>query len=232
MCVDSRMFSRCRALTGALLLVFATVTTVAAEPKRVLLLESYGRSFGPYGDVVRKLLVKLAQQSEPMDVYEASFATARFAEGAREDPFVDYINSLFYGRKLDLVIAAGAPAARFAQGHRQLLFPSTPMLLTGFEERRLKDIPLTSNDTVVAFKTDHAALIAHILTVLPETNHIAIVIGSSPNEKFWKKEYQKELKPLAAKVTFTWFDDLSFEQMKERAATLPPHSAIYFGPLN
>ena len=34
----------------------------------------------------------------------------------------------FRGRKLDLIVRVGAPAAFFLQRHRQTIFPTTPML--------------------------------------------------------------------------------------------------------
>jgi signal transduction histidine kinase len=227
------MTQRVTTWVGATLLFFATLATATAEPKRVLLLHSFGPNFSPYSEYVAKLRQDLARQSrEPMDIYEVALATARFTEDERESPFVDYLNSLFAGRRLDLVITIGAPAAGFFQRHRDRVVPSTPALFTAVDQRRLRDDILSANDAAVAVTIDVPPLIANILDVLPETTRIAVVVGNSPLEKFWLQVMRREFQPFANRVEFTWFNDLSFDEMLRRAAALPPRSAIFFGPLS
>jgi signal transduction histidine kinase len=55
-----------------------------------------------------------------------------------------------------------------------------------------------------------------------------VVTGNSPNEKFWVESISNELKPFAGRVTFTWLNELSFEDMLKRVAALPPRSVILF----
>jgi signal transduction histidine kinase len=216
-----------------MLLFFATLAAASAEPRRVLLLHSFGPNFSPYSEYVAKLREDLARQSpERMDIYEVSLATARFAEDEREAPFVDYLNSLFAGRRLDLVITVGAPAAGFFQRHRERVFPSTPVLLTAVDQRRLNEAALSVNDAAVAITIDVPAVIANILAVLPQTSRIAVVVGDSPLEKFWLEEMRRQFRQFTSHVEFIWFNDLSFDEMSRRAAALPPQSAIFFGPLS
>src|SRR5262245_33260512 len=104
---------RCWALLlGMGLLLCATLDATAAEPRRVLLLHSFGREFAPFNDFSRKFREELVRHSpEPIDLYEASLETARFKEqeAGDETPFVEYLHALFAGRKLDLVVGIGAP---------------------------------------------------------------------------------------------------------------------------
>lgn len=227
------MTQRATTWVAVMLLFFATLAAASAEPKRVLLLHSFGPNFSPYNDYVVKLREDLARQSpEPMDIYEVSLAIARFAEDEREGPFVDYLNSLFAGRRLDLVITVGAPAAGFFQRHRQRVFPSTPVLFTAVDQRRLNDAAFSVNDAAVAVTIDLPATIASVLTVLPQTSRIAVVVGNSPLEKFWLGEMRREFRQFTSQVEFIWFNDLSFDEMLRRVAALPPQSAIFLGPLS
>jgi hypothetical protein len=70
------------------------------------------------------------------------------------------------------------------------------------------------------------------LHVLPETADIVVVIGDSPIERFWAEQLRIAFRPFEKRVTFTWFNELSFEEMLKRAATLPPRSAIFFALLS
>jgi signal transduction histidine kinase len=219
--------SRRRMLLGAVVLLFAMVSAAIAEPKRVLLLRSYGRDYVPwYVENFRSELNRLSPT--PVDLHEASLATARFAEGQEEGPFVDYLRALFSVRPLDLVVTVSAPAADFFQRHRQQLLPSTPMLFAFVEQRRVQFTRLTANDAVVTMSIDLAGAVENILRVLPDTSNIAIVLGNSSLEKYWAEQIRDAVQPFTNRVAFTWFNDLPFDQILKRAATLPPRSAIFF----
>jgi signal transduction histidine kinase len=215
-------------LLSTVVLFFALTGAAFSEPKRVLLLHSFGRDFAPWNEYARTIREELGRQSpEPTDIFEASLATARFAED-EEGPFVDYLRALFVKRQLDLVIAIGAPAVNFLQRHRQQLFPSTPMLITALEQRRVALTALTPNDTVVATTVDFAGAVENILRVLPETANIAVVMGDSPIERYWVEQIRNELQPFNGRVVFTWLNELPLDQMIKLVAALPPRCAIFF----
>jgi hypothetical protein len=212
-------------------MLLAMAGTALSEPKRVLLLHSFGRDFAPWNEYARTFREELVRQSPaPIDLYEASLATAR-NEDDQEGPFVDYLRALFARRQLDLVVAIGAPAVNFVQRHRQQLSPSVPAVYTGLEQRRVTQSGLTASDSVVALVTDYAAIVENILKVLPETTDIAVVMGDSPIDKYWVGQLRAAFQPFENRVRFTWYNELSVEEMLRRAAVLPPNSAIFYGLL-
>jgi signal transduction histidine kinase len=201
----------------------------AAQPRRVLLLHSFGPHFAPWSFASGHFREALIEQSpDVIDLFEASLESARFMQFDDHAPVVEYLRSLFAGRRLDLVVAMGAPAARFVQHYRSQLFPSTPLLITGTDQRTFSDVPLTAEDTAVAVTVDLTKFVENILQVLPDTTHIAWAIGVSPSERFWTEELRRVSRPFANRVTFEWFNELSLEDMLKRAAVLPPHSAIFY----
>jgi signal transduction histidine kinase len=200
------------------------------EPKRVLMLHSFGRDFRPWSEYALSIRAELERQSQwPLDLQEHTLLTARFNNPGPEAPFVDYLRSLYAGRPPDIVLSIGAPAARFVQKYRAQLFPETPMVLTAVEERLVDRTLLTDNDTVISVHNDFSAFFVSILQVLPDTQTIAVVIGASPLEKFWLDEVKREAKPFENRVAFVWYADLSFEEILKRATTLPPHAVLFWG---
>lgn len=200
------------------------------ELKRVLVLHSFGREFRPWSEYARSIKAELERQSPwPLDVQEHTLLTARFNNPGPETPFVEYLHSLYQGALPDIVVSIGAPAARFVQRYRQKLFPDTPMVLTVVEQRLVNRFELTENDVVVAVRNDFMAAFENILQVMPDTRNVAVVIGASPLEKFWMEEVSRELKPLEGRLALTWYSDLSFEEILKRGASLPPHSALFWG---
>src|SRR5262245_35091609 len=173
--------SLCFLLVAVVLMLTTMEAAGAAEPKRVMLLHSFGREFKPWSEYARTIREELKRQSPwPLDITEQSLITARSSDEDPETPFVQYLRSLFAKRPLDLIVSIGAPAAGFVQRHRQELFSTTPMVFTAVDQRRVRYSDLTANDAVVAVRIDYLGAIKNILQVLPNTKHVAVVIGASP----------------------------------------------------
>jgi signal transduction histidine kinase len=217
-----------RILLSAVVLLVGMTGAAFSEPRRVLLLHSFGRDFAPWNEYARSIREELGLQSkEPIDIFEASLATARSTD-VEEGPFVDYLRALFSKHQLDLVITIGAPAVNFFQQHRSHLFASVPAVHTGLEQRRVPINTLTANDTVVAVSIDLTRAVGSMLELLPKTSSVAVVIGNSPIEKYWLGQMREAIQPFENRVAFTWLNEHSFEEMLQRTAALPPQSAIFF----
>ena len=77
-------------------------------------------------------------------------------------------------------------------------------------------------------RINYRAAIGNILQVLPDTKSVAVVVGTSPIEQFWREEIRKDVMPFTDRIAFTFWDNMSFEDMLKKAAMLPPHSAIFW----
>ena len=220
----------CRSGIAAIaFLLFAALGPAAAETKRVVLLHSFGQDFKPWSEYARTIRSELQRQSPwQLDITDHSLVTARSRNKDPEVPFVAYLRALFAEQKPDLIVSIGAPAAAFVQRHRPQLFANIPMVFTAIEERRVQLSALTENDAVVAVRIDYLGAIENILQVLPDTKNVTVVVGTSPIEKFWMEEIGKEVKSLTNRVSFTWTNNLSFDNLLKHAAALPPRSAIFW----
>ena len=171
----------------ALLLFFAVSGGAVAAPKRVLLLHSFAQDFPPWSEYSKDIRAELFRKLPGgIDLFEATLETARIPGDPDDGPFAEYLGALFKDRPLDLVITIAAPASQFFQRHRQRLFPKTPVLVTGLEQR-LYVASGDANETTVLSAIDFQAAMKNILQVLPATDRIAIVLGASPLERYWKR---------------------------------------------
>jgi signal transduction histidine kinase len=206
---------------------------VCPDKNNPVFLHSYSQNFEPGAAWSREIRNQQSRQSPlPLDIQEFSLVTAQGGNDAAEAKFVEYLGALYVQRPADLIIALGAPAARFIQQHRTDLYPTTPMLLAAVELRRVEQSLLSAQDAVVGVRFDQVALVENILRLLPETKAIAIIIGNSPNERFWAGEQQRILGPLLEnKVELIFYNERPFEEILKGVASLPPHSAILFQQL-
>ena len=194
-----------------------------------MLLHSFGQDFKPWSEYAKDIRAELKRQSPwPLDIIENSLVTARFSDEDPEAPFVEYLTALFAKRPLDVIVSIGAPAADFVQRHRRRLFPTTPMVLTAVDQRRVQYSNLTGNDVAVAVNINYLSAFENILQVLPDTKDVIVVVGSSPIEKFWKEAIGKQAAPLTNRIKLSWTDELPFEELLKQASALPPHTAIFW----
>jgi signal transduction histidine kinase len=194
-----------------------------------LLISSFGPHFAPWNAITAQFRDQLIKQSpDPIDLYEVSLQLGRYTHPQNETAFVGYLGALYSDSAPELLVAVGAPAARFMLRNRVKIFPSAPLLIVGTDARTFGEAELGALDTAVAVDIDVAAQIEAVLQVLPDIAHIAVAIGDSPLERFWVAELRRILARFDGRVTFHWLNDLSFDDMTQRVAALPPHSAIYY----
>jgi signal transduction histidine kinase len=219
--------------TVALLLAMVILSTplgaMAAEPKRVLLLHSFGREFAPYDALVAAFRTDLARgSSKPIAVYDASLDAGQASASDDPEPFLQLLRHRFAGSPPDVVVTIGPPAAAFYMENRDRVFPETPLVLAALDERFVRKSALRGGDAVLAGHQNLPELIDNILRVLPDTQRIAVVLGDSPLERFWLGEARREFARFANRVSIEWLNNLSLEQMRQRVAALPPHSAVLY----
>nr|WP_249139703.1 ATP-binding protein [Bradyrhizobium ottawaense] len=67
---------------------------------------------------------------------------------------------------------------------------------------------------------------------MPDTTDVVVVVGDSPTERFLAEQLRIAFRAFEKRITFTWFNELSLEEMLERAAALPPRTAVFFALLS
>jgi PAS domain S-box-containing protein len=218
----------------AIVYLVAAVDLHAAEPeqvKRVLIVHSFGSTAPPFTTHSTAFATALKQaMGKRVDLDEVSLDMARYAQPDMEETFVEFLRKRLTRWSPDLVVPVGSPAGRFVAKYRELLFPRIPVIYTGMDRRTLPAGPL-KNAAFVGESFNLAGLVDDILQLAPDTTHVAVVIGASPLERYWTAEFRRAFEPFANQISFTWFNDLTFEQMLEQAAKLPPRSFILVGLL-
>ena len=214
------------------ILACASVSGAQTKPRQALLLYSYERdaSHNEFATMFRSELSR--SFGDPIDFIEVSLQAARLNLSASEESIVPELRSTLPRGRLDLVVPIGGPAAAFAQTYRQQLFPTTPLLLAGVDRRFVQNRVLAANDMAVTVEHDPPQMIEAMLRLLPDTRTVFVVIGASPFEQFWLTELKRGLRRFEGRLTFIWTNELSFEEMLQRCASLPPQSAILYALLS
>ena len=170
----------------------------------------------------------VARMGGPVDLDEVSVDMARYADADMQEAIAEFLQKHQAKWRPDLVVPIAAPAGMFVAKDRDRLFPDTPILYLAADPRLLAPGALDKNAAYIGHKLDIPGLFEDILQVAPATKNIAIVVGATPLERAWQEAFQKAAEPLAGRIKFTYYNDLSFEQMQERVASLPPDSFVFY----
>jgi len=99
---------------SAFLLALATFNAAGAEPKRVLVIHSFGSAAPPFTTHSTAFEAALTQEmGERVDLDEVSLDVARFADLDMQEALVDYLSKRLTKWQPDLVVPIGSPAAIF-----------------------------------------------------------------------------------------------------------------------
>jgi signal transduction histidine kinase len=204
----------------------------AAEPKRVLIIHSFGRDYAPFNSVGIALRTELTKQlRQPVTFRDVSLEIERFGVPRKERALIEYVRSSS-DETPDMVITLGAPAARFYLRHREVLFPDRPLLISGIDIRMLRDVKLGARDRTVTVDQAFARVARTIRTLQPNTTTLALVLGASPHEQFWAEEIRREFEQADSHLRVLPPEAMSLEQMRQRVSGLPPNSAVFYFMFN
>jgi signal transduction histidine kinase len=203
----------------------------AAEPKRILMLHSFGHDTSPFDAFsvsfrTQMLRVWPAQAA----FYDVALEAWRPGPRLDEDVLVQAIRSRFTDVHIDLVVAVGATAAQFYVRHRDQLFSAAPLLIVG-DQRTSPLALLKPGDSLVGIKAFGTPMLNGILTLLPDTTTVAVVFGNSPVERYWADAFRQEFASAGARVKFLWLNNLSLPEMRKHVAALEPGAVVLFGLL-
>ena len=219
-------------LAGLLILVVlpqGAPAQTAPAARKILVLQSLDRGSMVFDKFTADFRAALQEHArEPITLVEFVVAPAGFT-GAPGKPMLDFLQSIFADEQSPaLIVTVGGPAADFVRKNRPQLFPKTPVLFSAVDKRYLGSAPLADNETSASVSIDYTKVLDDLQRLLPDTRNVFVVTGTGPLSTFWYAELQRNFERYQNRLKFIWSADLSYEQVLQRAATLPRHSAIYY----
>lgn len=210
-------------------LVAGALAWAGEPPKRVLILDSFGRDVAPISKVISTFRTELSLRSPwPIDLYEVSLEMARFAQPEQERPFVNFLKERFSSQPLDLVVSVAGPAAVSFERNGAYLFPGAPLLVTGTATRIVQDRNLSSNMAAVCLDIDPKAFVTSFLQLRPETDDITVILGTTPLEMYRKVDCERQFAEFSHRIQFHFVTHLSLDQIESRVSRLPPKASVFY----
>jgi two-component system, cell cycle sensor histidine kinase and response regulator CckA len=210
---------------------FSTAQEAESLPKRVLILYSFDNEQGVYPGFDHALRSQLRTRAHShVEFFSEYLDLLRFPSTAHAQDLVKLLRLKYAEQKPDLIVPVSYPAVQFLEGEGKDLFPGTPIVAL-FNARRLEPklggaSGVKRSMTVLATNEQPARSLDLALRLQPDTQHVAVVIGSSPLEKYWLDQYKQDFAPYAKKLDVIYLAGLPMSELVKQVALLPAHTVI------
>jgi PAS domain S-box-containing protein len=201
----------------------------AAEPQMAVL-----ALYGSRPDLASNVIVDevlrstLERELGPrLDFYAEFLDTARWPEAETQIAVHDFLRRRYATKRLSAIIAVARPAINFMRIYGEELFPGIPIVaygdsdaLYGWEPGR----PITG----ALAKVDLGRTVELILRLQPGTREILVISGTSDSDRWRQAEARRQLDRLKKRVTLTYIDAGSVQDLVRTAARTPDGTVILF----
>lgn len=207
-----------------------SLDAVAQVPtKRVLILTSYDISRPAVNTVIQSVTTTIRNSSNTRVEFFYEFQDNPGIPNSKyEEELVRFLRTKYEGEEIAVVLALGGPALKFLLGHESVLFPDVPKVYYFHDETEITALSLWPRVTGVWANLEINKTLEMALALQPDTQKVFVVSGNSDQDRFLKEQAQKAVRVYENRLQFTYLTDLTIEELKEKVATLPPHSVVLY----
>ena len=154
--------------------------------------------------------------------------TLRFDQSAMEREFLAQLSNKYRGQKIDLFLAVGIEALRFAQRSRTEIRPGAPILFYNVATDAIGRFPLEPGVTGVLLKYDVADTLDLAVRLQPHARRIVVVGGQTEFDKDWLRRARKALTPYESKLEVLYWDNYALPEILENLKGLQADTIVLF----
>ena len=154
--------------------------------------------------------------------------------GIDEYDTADYFNILrshfrekYRDRAIGVIVSDASRYLPFTLRLRDELWPGTPVVLAGIQERRAARLSLPSNVTGFTFRHRLQDIVAIADALIPGLKRIALA-GSRIEPGGWRQDFLDDLPGVRARFEVMDLTGLSMAELRQRLAELPGDSAVVY----
>src|SRR5262245_13921514 len=133
--------------------------------------------------------------------------------------------SKYANRRFDVIVAALPDAFRFVLRTRDELWPETPVVVCGVDERSVRDLKLPPGFAVLTIRFDMEGTLRAARTLLPDTRHVALIGGAGRVEQPYHDMIRQAVSK-AGGLDLIDLTQLPIADVLTGVSSLPEHTVI------
>src|SRR5262247_3252324 len=130
-------------------------------------------------------------------------------------------------KAIGVIVSNASRYLPFTLRLRDELWPGTPVVLAGIQERRAARLSLPSNVTGFTFRHQLQDIVATADALIPGLKRV-VLAGSRIQRGGWRQDFLDDLPDVRARFEVIDLTDLSLAEMRQRLTELPGDSAVVY----
>lgn len=180
--------------------------------------------------IIDKNIYSVLKNSKNLSIslYSEYLENVRFYSTSDRNRLIEKLNEKYSKLNLDLIIVTEDASWDFMEKNRDDLFLGIPVVFCGVTEGKFDPRILNENTTGNFKHLDVKNTIEDILKIQPNTQRIAVVIGTNEQDAYYEAVTRKALRDYENKIIVDYIIGLSLEETKYKIATLPPNTVVLY----
>jgi signal transduction histidine kinase len=197
--------------------------------KTVLVLYDGGREFASIQLTDRNIEATLNHALPGrITIFREYMDLTRISSPNYEDVLRDFVRSKYSANRPDVIIAIRGRPLDFVLKDGDPLFSEVPIVSAAMDRRQVAERHLPSNVTGRSLQIKYWPTLLLARALQPETEHVAVVLGASPNDRALESLVRDEFQQHDHELTFTYLAALPIDVLLQRVRNLPPRTVILF----
>lgn len=216
-------------LASTFLSLHISVYSQPYTQKRVLIL--YGlREGSPLALLSEKAMqnIKLEGRIAPTDFYREYIDVARFPDPEYRAALSDFLKRKYEHQKFDLIFTVAVSALDFMEQYGEKLFRGVPVVFIGGGSSRIEDLQSKLKCTGVYETVNLKGTLELALKLQPSITKVFVVSGASEFDQIYEQKLRDQSRELDKRLTLTYMNNLSMEEIQKAVANLSRDSIIYY----
>jgi signal transduction histidine kinase len=165
----------------------------------------------------------------PVFFYTEHLDSSQFVDEAPQAALQELLRRKCGGRRLDVIVAVGSRALMVALDNRPDLFRGVPVVFVAERRPAVTNLQLAADVTGLWLEANWSGTLEAALRLQPETQRVAVVSGAASMDQAWLAMARTQLATYRDRVEVTFLTDLSFDEVRQRVATLPDRTILFMG---
>ena len=198
-------------------------------PKRVLAIFAFKQALPWAYQVEESMRAAIGSEAPfPIELNVEHADRARYPEETYLGKIIDFYKYKYSGQKFDLILAIGDESAELLIEYGEHMFGDIPIVLISSEAGALPGNLERPNMVSLIWGWDIGKTVELIQNLLPNTQHLYFISGTSKTDLTVRNVAQKALKNTNVKFNTQFITDFVTSEMLEKIAHLPNDSVIFF----
>jgi len=196
---------------------------------QVLILNSFEENTAPYFAARNAFMAELQKNhASPIAFRQFNLQQRNENNQGSEELKAQLLQNEFASAPPDLVVSMGPAATGFWLKNRDPFFSDTAFIAVA-ADFALADMSFRPGDAAIVTPFSFLSTVEDFLRLQPDTSHIVMIFGVSPDEKMLVNLAQKQLQSYSDRINFDYTDEMKLAALLNKIARLPSGSAVFFG---